>query len=98
VLLQLEEVSSFLELEEEPSVQEVPFILLPEQHPEYVVHMWLGYVEFDLDLARLTSPSEFKVQSHDATVEGTGLLLAWNEVDRRIEDRKSTRLNSSHTT
>lgn len=57
----------------------------PEQHPEYVFHLWLDDVRFDLDLARLESVGAIKVQSHDATVEGTGLVLAWNEVDRRID-------------
>lgn len=57
----------------------------PEQHPEFVVHLWLDDVEFKLDIARLESKGPIRVQSHDATVEGTGLVLAWNEVDRRID-------------
>jgi lipopolysaccharide export system protein LptA len=57
----------------------------PEQHPEYVVHLWLEDVDFKLDIARLESKGAIRVQSHDATVEGTGLVLAWNEVDRRID-------------
>ncbi len=58
---------------------------LPEQHPEYVVHLWLEDLRFDLDLARLESSGAIRIQSHDATVEGTELVLAWNEVDRRID-------------
>ena len=64
---------------------ENPDRALPEQHPEFVVDLWLDDVEFDLDMARLESKGRIKVQSYDATVEGMGLTLVWNEVDRRID-------------
>ncbi len=65
--------------------QHNPDRLRPEQHPEYVVHLWLDDVDFRLDIARLQSRGSVRVQSRDAAVEGTGLVLAWNEVDRRID-------------
>lgn len=57
----------------------------PEQHPEFIVKLWMDDVEFDLDSARLWSEGAVRVESSDATVEGTGLTLGWNEVDRRID-------------
>lgn len=57
----------------------------PEQHPELIVHLWLDDVDFDLDLARLVSRGDIRVQSPEATVEGTGLELVWNEISRRID-------------
>ncbi len=55
-----------------------------EQHPEAVVKIWLDDVTFDLDLGRLDSNGSVVVQSVDASIEGQGLELIWNEVDRRI--------------
>lgn len=57
----------------------------PEEHPEAVVKMWMDDVSFDLDLARLETAGPILVQSPDATVEGRGLTLVWNEADRRIK-------------
>lgn len=65
--------------------KENPDRAAPDQHREYLVHLWLDDVKFDLDLARLSSLGSIRVESYDATVEGTGLVMAWNEVDRRIE-------------
>ncbi len=57
----------------------------PEEHPEAVVKMWMDDVTFDLDLARLETAGPILVQSPDATVEGRGLTLVWNEANRRIK-------------
>lgn len=57
----------------------------PEDHPEAVVKVWMDEVEFDLDLARLETDGPVKVQSVDGTLEGRGLTLIWNEMDRRIK-------------
>ena len=62
-----------------------PDKLDPEQHPDAVVKIWMDDVSFDLDLARLQTPGPIIVQSADATIEGTGLTLVWNEVSRRIK-------------
>lgn len=56
----------------------------PSTHPETVYKCWLEDVSFDLDLAHLQSEGVVKVQSADATLEGRGLELVWNEVNRRI--------------
>jgi lipopolysaccharide export system protein LptA len=57
----------------------------PENHPEAIVKVWMDDVAFDLDLARLETDGPIKVQSVDATVEGRGLVLVWNEVNRHIK-------------
>lgn len=61
-----------------------PDLADPAKHPEAVVKFWLEEVEFDLDLAQLTSKGTITVQSADGTIEGRGLELVWNEVNRRI--------------
>ncbi len=63
----------------------------PEQHPEQLIHVWLDEVSFDLDLARLASEGPLRVQSVEANIEGTGLVLRWNEVDNRIEELEIAR-------
>jgi lipopolysaccharide export system protein LptA len=57
----------------------------PEQHPDQIIHIWLDEIRFDLDQSWIKSPGTLRVQSSDAEIEGTGLLLAWNERDNRIE-------------
>lgn len=61
-----------------------------EQHPEQVVRLWLDEVTFDLDLARLETPGAFHIQSVETDIEGTGLLLRWNEAAQRIEQLEIT--------
>ncbi len=57
----------------------------PEEHPEGFVKMWLEEnVDFDLDLGRLHCDGKIILQSADAVVEGRGLTLVWDEVDRHI--------------
>lgn len=58
---------------------------LPDQHEEFLIHLWVDEVRFDLDVSRLETDGPLRLESRDATVEGTGLRLAWNEVERRIE-------------
>lgn len=65
--------------------RENPELAAPEQHPEAVVKIWMDDVSFDLDLARLQTEGPITVQSTDATVEGEGLTLVWNEENRRIK-------------
>jgi hypothetical protein len=70
----------------------------PEEHPEYVVHMYLDAVTFNLELAKLESEGPIRIESPEATVEGTGLTLEWNEVAKRIdylEIRKGKRITVS---
>ena len=57
----------------------------PEQHPESVIQIWLDEVRFDVDLAQLTSEGPIQVQSHEADIQGQGLVMHWNELDDRIE-------------
>lgn len=62
-----------------------PDLVDPEQHPEAVVKIWMDDVSFDLDLARLQTSGPITVQNIDATIEGRGLTLVWNEVNRHIK-------------
>lgn len=78
-----------------------PELAEPEDHPEAVVKIWMDDVEFDLDLARLETDGPVKVQSVDGTLEGRGLTLIWNEMDRKIKllriaegDRAIVHMNS----
>lgn len=64
--------------------REHPDQAAPEQHPDAVVKIWLDDARFDMDLARLESDGNVIVQSPQATIEGKGLELAWNEADRRL--------------
>ncbi|MBI4581811.1 MAG: hypothetical protein HY718_19095 [Planctomycetes bacterium] len=57
----------------------------PQEHADAVYKIWMDDVAFDLDLARLETDGPILVQSTDATVEGRGLTLIWNEVNRRIK-------------
>ncbi len=57
----------------------------PEQHPESVIQIWLDEVRFDVDLAQLTSDGPIQVQSHEADIQGQGLVMHWNQLDDRIE-------------
>lgn len=61
-----------------------PALAEPDQHPEQVVKMWLDDLFFDLDLAHMKSQGPIQVQSSSGTMEGEGLDLIWNEVNRRI--------------
>jgi hypothetical protein len=56
-----------------------------ENHLEYTISIFLADVRFDLDRARLESDGRLRVQSVEADVDGSGLVLAWNEVDNRID-------------
>ncbi|HUW84212.1 MAG TPA: hypothetical protein VMZ31_15615 [Phycisphaerae bacterium] len=56
----------------------------PEQHPESVIQIWLDEVRFDVDLAQLTSDGPIQVQSHEADIQGHGLVMHWNQLDDRI--------------
>ena len=62
-----------------------PELAAPEQHPEHIIHIWLDEIRFDLDQSWIKSPGSLRVQSAEAEIEGTGLVLAWNERDNRIE-------------
>ncbi len=57
-----------------------------EDRPDDLIHIWMDEVHFDLDLSRLTTKSEFRVQAVEADVEGAGLALRWNEPAARIEE------------
>ncbi len=57
----------------------------PEQHPDQIIHIWLDEIRFDLDQSWIKSPGTLRVQSSEAEIEGSGLTLAWNERDNRIE-------------
>ena len=61
-----------------------PHLADPAQHPEAVFKFWLEDIRFDLDLAHLFSDGPVTIQSPDATMEGRGLEMVWNEVNRRI--------------
>jgi lipopolysaccharide export system protein LptA len=65
----------------------------PEQHPDEVVHIWMDEVTFDLDLSRLETEARFRIQAAIADVEGTGLMLRWNEPANRIEDLRITQVD-----
>jgi hypothetical protein len=56
-----------------------------DQHPESVLKLWLEYVRFDLDLSFLDSDGPILLQSAPGDLEGTGLKIVWNELDRRIQ-------------
>jgi hypothetical protein len=58
----------------------------PEDHPEAVVKIWLDEVHFDLDLTRAESDGPILLQSPRGTIEGEGLTLVWNEVDRQLRE------------
>ncbi|NLX14233.1 MAG: hypothetical protein GXY44_11345, partial [Phycisphaerales bacterium] len=63
-----------------------PELAEPEQHPEKVVKIWLdGEVSFDLDFARLECTGRIRLQSREGAIEGEGLLLEWDEVQRVIK-------------
>jgi len=62
-----------------------PVLARPEQHPESVIQIWLDEVRFDVDLAQLTSEGPIQVQSHEADIQGQGLVMHWNQLDDRIE-------------
>ncbi|UCD27493.1 MAG: hypothetical protein JSV03_10255 [Planctomycetota bacterium] len=57
----------------------------PDQHPESIVKIWLDDVQFDLDMAWLKSKGPIILQSPDGTIEGKGLKLVWNEINRQIK-------------
>ncbi|MFQ6048956.1 MAG: hypothetical protein ACE5K7_06295, partial [Phycisphaerae bacterium] len=63
--------------------QQNPDRARPQQHPESIIHIWLDQVQFDMDLAQLSSQGPLRVQSAEAEIEGQGLLLQWNELDNR---------------
>lgn len=56
-----------------------------EQHLDQTITIFLTDVTFDLDQARLQSNGRIRVQSVEADIDGRGLLLAWNQVDNRID-------------
>lgn len=56
-----------------------------DQHQDQVINIFLSEVRFDLDRSRLESDGPLRVQSVEADVDATGLLLTWNQVDNRIE-------------
>ncbi len=63
-----------------------PELAEPEQHPEKVVKIWLeGEVSFDMDFARLECKGPIRLQSKEGSIEGEGLLLEWDEVQRVIK-------------
>ena len=62
-----------------------PELAEPEDHPDAITKVWMDDVSFDLDLARLHTDGPLLVQSVDATIEGRGLTLVWNEANRRIK-------------
>ena len=62
-----------------------PLLARPEQHPESVIQIWLDEVRFDVALAQLTSEGPIQVQSHEADIQGQGLVMHWNQLDDRIE-------------
>ncbi|MHC4443011.1 MAG: hypothetical protein ACYTBZ_00875 [Planctomycetota bacterium] len=57
----------------------------PDQHAESVVKIWMQDVRFDLDMNSLNSKGPIILQSPDGTIEGEGLELVWNEVDRKVK-------------
>lgn len=57
----------------------------PDQHPESMVKLWLDHVRFDLDLSFLDSDGPILLQSAPGDLEGRGLKIVWNELDRRIQ-------------
>lgn len=56
-----------------------------DQHPEAVVKLWLDHVRFDLDLSYLDSDGPILLQSSYGDLEGKGLTIVWNELERRIQ-------------
>lgn len=62
----------------------------PYQHPQEVLKFWLDDVTFDLDQANLTSNGPIRIESAQGTLEGRGLHLVWNELNRRITELRIT--------
>jgi len=63
-----------------------PDRVAPEQHSEKVIKIWLEDVEFDLDFNWLKSTGAVTIQSKEGTLEGTGLSLHWDEMDRKVRE------------
>lgn len=80
-----EEVEILLDLTEPEWRREHPELTAPETHPEAIVRIWMDNAEFDLDLARLSSTGNIRVQSSRGSIEGRGLELVWSETDRRVK-------------
>ncbi|MFO0973549.1 MAG: hypothetical protein U1A27_08945 [Phycisphaerae bacterium] len=56
-----------------------------QQHPDQVIRIFLDEVSFDLDRARVEAEGPIRVQSVEADIDGTGLTIAYNQVDNRID-------------
>ncbi|UCG32283.1 MAG: hypothetical protein JSU68_11515 [Phycisphaerales bacterium] len=54
-------------------------------HPEKVVRLWMDEFKFDLELSRMETSSAFHIQSAEIDLEGSGLLLRWNEEEDRVD-------------
>jgi len=78
-------VQIFIDLTKPEWRRENPDLADPEQHPEAIVKIWLEDARFDMDLARLESEGPIRVESTRGSIEGEGLELVWNEVDRRVK-------------
>jgi hypothetical protein len=64
--------------------EENPDQAAPVNHPEAAIKFWLDDVRFDLELANLFSDGPIRVESADGSIEGRGLELLWNEMNRRV--------------
>ncbi len=53
--------------------------------PDRLIIVELDDVDFDRDFARLTTTGRFRVAAAEASIEGRGLTLRYNEVDSSVE-------------
>ncbi len=63
--------------------------LTPEEQqspdPDHYINLTMDTLAFDLEFARIETDGRFRIDAAEATIDGQGLLVRYNELDSRIE-------------